>query len=316
MPPRQAGARGVLDSSVETLGGWRLLRGCTLPGPLPCALAVVALHPRHGIALVDPLPQLTPDAEQRLYQRLHQARFSAVYGEAWPPARHLALHAEELTRLPDVLADAFRDQAPPEMPGGDAWMDTVTRALHPGLPLASAPSPSAGRMRQKPVKPARPWRRVVALAAGLALVLGLGFGWAFWPRPQLAVLAPASQAAAGTGRLAPEAPPALAPPPPAEPAPEADLAAPPAAVPSPPAEDVAALAPTAEPVPNPAFGEALTPPAHARPAALPVANLPAATMPMVARNARRCQALVQRIQTGEEASEDELIRLHACRSGG
>ena len=160
--------RARVDGSVETQGGWKLLRGCALPGPLPSALAVVALHPRHGIALVDPLPQVTPDAAARLQQRLRQARFGAVYGEKWPPALHLALHQAEMARLPDVLAEVFQGQPAPELPGGDAWMDTVARALQPDLPLASAPSPSAGRLRQK-ARPKQPlglrWRRGLPLAA-------------------------------------------------------------------------------------------------------------------------------------------------------
>ncbi len=306
-----------MDGSVETLGDWRLLRGCTLPGPLPSALAVVALHPRHGIALVDALPQLTPEAEPRLFQRLQQARFGAVYGRAWPPVRHLALHAEELARLPDVLAEAFLNQPAPEMPGGDAWLDTVTRALQPGLPLASAPSPSAGRMRHR-ASPARrwptglPWRLGWRRGAPLAaLLLALGLAWALWPPAGPGQDPAAPVAATQPPRLVPEAWPGAPPPAPAEPTldPPLDtaLAVPPPPIAAAPEEAGAALAP-APTAPAPAFREAVVPPP-------PALARPAAVQPVVVRTSRRCLALVQRIQTGEEASEDELLRLHACRSG-
>jgi hypothetical protein len=311
-----------LDGTVETLGGWRLLRHCALPGPLPCALAVVALHPCHGLALVDPLPHLTPDAILRLQERLRDARFGAVYGEAWPPALHLALYAAEFARLPEVLAEAFQGRPAPEIPGGDAWMDTVARALLPGLPLASAPSPSAGRIRRKARTVRRRaglrWRRDVPLAL---VLLGIVLAWVTWPRPE-ATLAAAPPVPPRASAMVPRAatPPELAAPvpPPGEAAPEpampteASLLGPPVEpVPGLASPDaVAALEPPGEATPNPAFREGLPLRAVLAPAAVPV------VVPVVARTDLRCQALVQRIQTGEEASEDELLRLQACRLGG
>jgi hypothetical protein len=168
-----------LDSGEQGLGGWHLLHGCMLPGPLPSALVLVALHPRRGVVLIDMAPGVTPEAAPRLLARLARSGFGAIYGDALPPVLHLVLPEQDFPRLSRVLDEAFLGLPEMALPGGDAWMSTVARTLVPGLPPTAAPRPSAGRMRPR-FRSSRPrlrrWQALLVLAVLMATA-GLWMAW-------------------------------------------------------------------------------------------------------------------------------------------
>ena len=389
-----------MESIQDTGLGWRVLRDITLPGPEPCVLTLVALHPGHGIALVDTLPMVTPDAVPRLHLRLRQGQFFGIYGPDSPAILHLALHPWEMDRLESILAEAFQGRPVPMLPGDDAWMDTAARLLATEAPSLVPRQPLAARLSATPRSLASSLRHR-AIPTAFALV-GLVLAWASLPglrhpspiptelasigevpagltppelKPQTfplllepeatppAVVAKATRQAlpmttspdatlpmvvAGTtppallepqatipvvvdGELAPvqavqsvawmpqpalPAPPFGVPPNPAQAWSEAPVALavilPPNPVPFVP------LAPIPVTIP-PAPGVARSVPLRAvNPVA--IVALPPPIRPQVGPDVVRmeygCRVLVQRIQTGEEASEDELLRLHACRKGG
>jgi hypothetical protein len=165
-----------LDSGEQGLDGWHLLHGCMLPGPLPSALVLVALHPRRGVVLIDMAPGVTPEAAPRL---LAQGGFGAIYGDILPPVLHLAVPEQDFPRLSRVLDEAFLGLPEMALPGGDAWMSTVARTLAPGLPPTTAPRPSAGRMRPR-FRSSRPRfrrRKPLLVLAVLMATAGLWMAW-------------------------------------------------------------------------------------------------------------------------------------------
>ncbi|MCB4820959.1 hypothetical protein [Roseicella aerolata] len=146
--------------------GWVLLPKAAIgePGERPVVFEIVLLHARHGVALLEAPPHWTPDAPQRLRRRLERAQFAAIF-PGHLPIVHAPLQRGLLPDLPRVLAEAFAAEQPLELPGGDAWMGAVRRALAAsakGLPEAArVPASHRGRRRRKGM-------------AGAALVAGIG----------------------------------------------------------------------------------------------------------------------------------------------
>jgi hypothetical protein len=108
-------------------------------GEAPVTIDVVLLHPAHGVALLESPPHWTPDAPARLRRRLAQARFAAIFPGTLPVV-HARLQRGALSGLPQLLANGFAAQPPLDLPGGDAWMRAVRRAL-----LAPADAPGTGQ---------------------------------------------------------------------------------------------------------------------------------------------------------------------------
>jgi hypothetical protein len=105
----------------------------------------------------------TPDAPARLRRRLAQARFAAIFPGTLPVV-HAQLQPGALSGLPQLLANGFAAQLPLDLPGGDAWMAAVRRAL-----LAPADAPGTGEGG----------RRRGRLLGATGLVLASALGGAF-----------------------------------------------------------------------------------------------------------------------------------------
>lgn len=168
--------------------GWLLLQKVPLgePGEAPAVIDLVLLHARRGVALLEAPPRWTPDAPQWLRRRLEQARFGAIF-PGHLPVLHLQLLRGALAELPQVLAAGFSAAQPLDLPGGDAWIQVVRRALTAGQ--------ESGREGPAPA----PWpaARLVA-AVGLGLAVGIGFVLVATHRPAtMAELAEPASALAG-----------------------------------------------------------------------------------------------------------------------
>jgi hypothetical protein len=292
-------------NSQESFDGWQLLPGCVLPEHSSCFLRAVALHAQHGIALLDAYPNETPEAGQRLVDRLRRAGFVMVYGEVWPPIRHLILYEEEFTQLKPILERAFRDYPAPEVPGGDAWVDTVARALLREPPRSVAPQPTP----EPPPEPAEPppetaaprrWPQPVLAVSLLPILLGV---WAAWP---ISTSQPSPQAPMVAESLSIlDLPIADAPPPPPMLLPPVLVGYVPVA--DPPAQPVLASPSAAAPSPPPATRtRSNTSPAASR----------AATKPSPVRPERNCRSLVHKVHAGKQATEEHRRQLRACQRHG
>ncbi|MFC7688421.1 hypothetical protein ACFQY5_01015 [Paeniroseomonas aquatica] len=146
---------------------WVLVSGARLGAD---AIDMVLLHPRCGVALLQVAPRWTLDAPARLRQRLDQARFGAIFNGHLPVV-HRMVSPQVLPELPRLLAEAFAGQPPLDLPGGDAWMRVVHRALLAD-PTAPAAAPArAGRRRRLPVAAGL---GLAGLLAGLALLTRTG----------------------------------------------------------------------------------------------------------------------------------------------
>ena len=129
-------------------------------GEAPVTIDVVLLHPARGVALLETPPHWTPDAPARLRRRLAQARFAAIFPGTLPVV-HARLQRGALSDLPQLLAKGFAALPPLDLPGGDAWMAAVRRAL-----LAPADAPGTARAGRR--------RGRLLGAAGLVLASALG----------------------------------------------------------------------------------------------------------------------------------------------
>ncbi|WP_431267155.1 hypothetical protein [Dankookia sp. P2] len=276
--------------------GWlslpdRRLGGATIP--------LVLLHPRHGVVLAGG----PPDGPALLRQRLAAGRFPAIFQGYLPVAR--------TERPPADPAAALAGESPLSLPGGEAWVLAVCRALENEAPVGP-PQRLGFRARR------RRTRRRLALVLGGATALGLllGFGLASLPptplsSPTVPLLAGLGRAvggcrrrpgaasrgshggcAAGTGTL-----PAAGIPGPAGAGPPRPGAASPAVGGTP--EPPLAAAVLAMPAPRPAPAETLI--AHAGP-----------SLAQPAAPAARCRLITQRMQIGETVAEADI---HFLRQG-
>lgn len=111
--------------------GWLVGWDCEIGGPRdrPVRMALVALHPELGIALLEGATW-TERADDILRGRLAEARFAAIFG-GHPPVLHGTLEPGEIPRLVPLLADAFSGLPALDLAGGDAWVATATRLIVP-----------------------------------------------------------------------------------------------------------------------------------------------------------------------------------------
>ncbi|MFC7474512.1 hypothetical protein ACFQS7_09120 [Dankookia sp. GCM10030260] len=135
--------------------GWLALRHCRLEGTL---LPLILLHPALGIAVIGG----PPDGPALLRARLAAGRFEAIFPGALPVLR--------LAEAADPAA-AFAALPPLGLPGGDAWVGVVRRALE------TAPGPAPVAARRSWARHRRLKRRLAVLGgvAGLALLAGVGW---------------------------------------------------------------------------------------------------------------------------------------------
>jgi hypothetical protein len=128
------------------------------------AIPLVLLHPRHGVVLAGG----PADGPALLRQRLAAGRFPAIFHGHLPIAR---------TDWPPAdPAATLQGEAPLSLPGGEAWVLAVCRALENEAPIGP-PRRLGIRARRR-----RNRRRLaVALGGTAALVLLLGLGLASLP---------------------------------------------------------------------------------------------------------------------------------------
>lgn len=177
--------------------GWSVIGRCRfgtgVPGPHATGCYALA-HPKTGVALIDIVPDATPNAEARLRRALTAVEF-------WPdfpgtlPVVHNRLDAAALRSLPWVLERWFSALPPLTVPGGSAWIEGVRRAMAvdpawelPGQPKpmpdtppatardvgdAVAPRPGRASSSRASARPRR-WGRLAILPLSFATVFGLG----------------------------------------------------------------------------------------------------------------------------------------------
>ena len=119
--PPPGSPTGALAAGPATLSqGWlavadRRLGGTTIP--------LVLLHPRHGVVLAGG----PADGPALLRQRLAAGRFTAIFHGHLPIAR--------TDQPPANPAAALAGEAPLSLPGGEAWVLAVCRALENEAPV-------------------------------------------------------------------------------------------------------------------------------------------------------------------------------------
>jgi len=176
--------------------GWSVIGRCRfgtgVPGPHATGCYALA-HPKVGVALIDIVPNATPNAEARLRRALTAVEF-------WPdfpgtlPVVHNRLDAAALRSLPWVLERWFSALPALTVPGGSAWIEGVRRAMAadsawelPGQPKAMPDAPPAAtrdtrgvgaprtvRASRRASAQPRSWGRLAALPLAFATVFGMG----------------------------------------------------------------------------------------------------------------------------------------------
>jgi len=220
-------------AALEELGrGWLILRNCRLGLPRGRSLSAALIHPAKGVALLDILPSESPGAIEAFRARLTAARFPAIF-PGHLPVVHLRLAPRQLEELRTRLDRAFAEQPPLSLPGGDAWIAAVARAL--------TTDPPVPRLRSHRLHHRHRRRRLVALSRLAAAAL-LAAG-----------MLAAVYAATGTRQ---------SPAPSAETSPAGDLPASAAGkAPTPATEDIATAPPTPPPETTAAHDPVITAPA-------------------------------------------------------
>ena len=188
--------------------GWQAIGRCRfgIAGPVGEANGCYALaHPDIGIALLDLVPEATPNAEARLRRALSAADF-------WPrfsgnlPVWHGRIEPGQCAALPGLLAEGFRTLPSLTLPGRDSWIAAVRAALAedrawevPDRPSRPLPPPVIDPVEDEEEEegadpaPARSRGRRLLVGLGVALACGV-VGWiALRPDPPLP--APVVQAA-------------------------------------------------------------------------------------------------------------------------
>ncbi|TCZ53958.1 hypothetical protein EXY23_24000, partial [Roseicella aquatilis] len=219
------------------------------PGEPRAVIDIVLLHAKRGVALLEAPPHWTEDAPQRLRRRLERALFTSLYPGTLPIV-HVPLRRDALAELPQVLGAAFAAEPPLDLPGGDAWMRAVSRALTAApVPGASHRSPPLEAPQPAPPRSHHPW---TFGAGGLGLALAALAAGAFLLRPEAPPNEPPLPAsmAAGSDPLA--IPAASVPPPPPPVVAPALLRLAVDQVPPPAGEEVPAEPPPPENLPGPA----------------------------------------------------------------
>jgi hypothetical protein len=171
-PPVSAGGPTGLhaarvEAAVALLGaGWAGLQHRSLPAePEHPATWIdwTLLHPDRGVMLLEVAPGLVPEAAPRLRRGLDAARFRQIYAGHLPIAHPSLSTALAPAELAARLVLALEREAPPMLPGGDAWTGTLHRVLAqagdgdgqpralPGVPvpMTAAKAPTRRRRRQQ-----------------------------------------------------------------------------------------------------------------------------------------------------------------------
>lgn len=137
--------------------GWICLRDCNLTGNLsqPVQIPFVLLHPEVGVALLDLAGASpgVPDAEAILRRRLEAARFESIF-PGYLPIVHLRIRPGDIEAIDTLLGEAFTAQPPLSVPGGDAWVSVLRRALAPRDPSRAAAYSTVARGAPPPAAPA------------------------------------------------------------------------------------------------------------------------------------------------------------------
>ncbi len=262
--------------------GWSLIGRCrfgtALPGPDPTGCHALA-HPEIGIALIDIAPDATPNAESRLRRALSAADFWSDF-PGYLPVWHGRLEGPAIRGLARIVQDRFSSLPALTVPGGQAWIGAVRRAVAqdpawavPGQAARPAVPPPPPEPEEEPAdeEPRRRWPHALLLLGFLGTFgLGLATGLLLLPQPEPVPPAAPPPSAEPAGVLAPLPPtPAAAAEPVAQP--PVDSPAPATAIP----------AMEAEPAPAPWLESIATPEASAMvatpPAAEPEPEAPAGT---------------------------------------
>jgi hypothetical protein len=312
--------------------GWRAVGRCRLGlgGPAGVGMGCLALaHPTVGLALIDLIPNATPNAEARLRRALEAAGFSELC-PGMLPVWHGRVDPLLLRTLPSVLAEGFDSLPPLGLGGPEGWIGAVQAALArdpawevPGRSRAAAPSSAVqDEPEDEEDAPAPRRRRARWIGGGVVLACCLAVGIALLPAAPAPTPAPtsgsppslaaASAPAPALGPAPEQAPVLAALPLPAPPAPE-----PPAARSLPPIERVELPVlrpvepppmPAAEPPPPEAVAEepALATPPPEPPPPPPVRQA-AAPRPRIDPS---CSRALFRFQQGERltAAEEAFVK--------
>jgi len=161
--PGRDGTKTAEAVAAPLPSGWICLQDCNLSGKLnrPVQIPFVLLHPEVGVALLDVGATGTAtDAEAVLRQRLEAARFESIF-PGYLPIVHLRIPATDINSIDTILADAFAGLPALSVPGGDAWVSVVRRALTPRDPAR------ASAFSEAPRDPAAWPSSPVGLQAGL-----------------------------------------------------------------------------------------------------------------------------------------------------
>ncbi len=165
--------------------GWRAVGRCRLGlgGPAGVGMGCMALaHPTVGLALIDLVPNATPNAEARLRRALETAGFP----ERCPgtlPVWHGRVDPMMLRTLPNVLAEGFDALPPLGLGGPEGWIGAVQAALArdpawdvPGRPRVPPPASAVPDEAEEDEAPAprRRWTRWAGRGAVLACCLAAG----------------------------------------------------------------------------------------------------------------------------------------------
>ncbi|SDD20840.1 hypothetical protein [Belnapia rosea] len=182
-----ASRAGPEQRLLAALPGWRAVGRCRrgMAGASGISAGCHALaHPAIGVALIDLVPQVTPNAEARLRRALDAASFSDLCPGTLP-VWHGRVEPMQLRRLPDILAEGFDSLPPLGLGGPEGWIGAVQAALArdpawevPGRPRSPAKEEGKAKEAEAPL----PRRRLPRWAvASLALVVCLVGGIALLP---------------------------------------------------------------------------------------------------------------------------------------
>lgn len=216
-PPKLLDYWPVFDAALSP--DWQLLGRCRDGGGAPEGGCFVVAHPEVGVALVDLLPDHTPNAEALFRRLLNAVDFSARC-RGYLPVVHCAVGPDELPALRGRIEEAFGYDSILTIADRGQWVSELWRVLQTGITWEALGRPPTGHNvgaattettasrflpRGRLVRPLAGMARAGLLACGLLGLFGLGFAAALLlPPPE----APPQPPPTGTIALA-EAPPVL-----------------------------------------------------------------------------------------------------------
>lgn len=173
--------------------GWLVLRDCPVGGGGP-PVDLALLHTRIGVALVHlaDTAAASPDPADRFRRALDDRRFPAIFG-GYPPVVGVAVPADRLADLGQILSARFRAEPPLALEGGDAWVPTARAALEAAPVADDRARLATAAARGGEVSP---WRAAVSVAAAAAAGAAVAAAVVSAPPLRDAGHAPAPEAAA------------------------------------------------------------------------------------------------------------------------